>query len=256
MDTPEIAVIVIMAVGLVVWVGEPLVRGRRVRDAAEDARRDAIERLILQKETLYTAIRDLDFDHQTGKVDAEDHAVLRHQMEEEAAVVLRDLDLADPSADIDFAAEQHILAYRQKEGRCGTRFRADMPRLRDRTGGRRVPLSHLQPGRETRWDIAACTCSVARFLSLFPVFGCPHHINFSWIAGSLLLATGAVLVCVVSGWVWAEGHGSIGGVVQSAGRAVGSHRIMLIRFGPENDVQRTPGETDAQGGLPLPESAD
>lgn len=115
MDTPEIAVIVIMAVGLVVWVGEPLVRGRRVRDAAEDARRDAIERLILQKETLYTAIRDLDFDHQTGKVDAEDHAVLRHQMEEEAAVVLRDLDLADPSADIDFAAEQHILAYRQKE---------------------------------------------------------------------------------------------------------------------------------------------
>ena len=75
----------------------------------------------------------------------------------------------------------------------------------------------------------------------------PHHINFSRIAGSLLLATGAVLVCVVSGWVWAEGHGSIGGVVQSAGRAVGSHRIMLIRFGPENDVQRTPGETDAQG---------
>ena len=24
---------------------------------------------------------------------------------------------------------------------------------------------------------------------------------------------------------------------------------MLIRFGPENDVQRTPGETDAQGGF-------
>ena len=115
MDTADIAVIVIMAVGLVVWVGEPLIRSRRVRDAAEDARRDAIERLILQKETLYTAIRDLDFDHQTGKVDAEDHAVLRRQMEEEAAVVLLDLDLADPSADIDFAAEQHILAYRRKE---------------------------------------------------------------------------------------------------------------------------------------------
>ena len=115
MNTVDIAVIVIMAVGLVVWVGEPLVRVRRVRDAAEDARSDSIERLRLQKETLYTAIRDLDFDHQTGKVEAEDHAVLRRQMEEEAAVVLRDLDLADPSADIDFAAEQHILAYRRKE---------------------------------------------------------------------------------------------------------------------------------------------
>ena len=115
MNAADIAVIVIMAVGLVVWVGEPLVRGRRVRDAAEDALSDSIERLRLQKETIYTAIRDLDFDHQTGKVEAEDHAVLRREMEEEAAVVLRDLDLADPSADIDFAAEQHILAYRRKE---------------------------------------------------------------------------------------------------------------------------------------------
>ena len=115
MITADIAVIVIMAVGLVAWVGEPLVRRRRVPDAAVDARSDAIERLVLQRETLYTAIRDLDFDHQTGKVDADDHAVLRRQMEEEAAGVLRDLDLADPTADIDFAAEQHILAYRQKE---------------------------------------------------------------------------------------------------------------------------------------------
>ena len=115
MNAADIAVIVIMAVGLVVWVGEPLVRVRWVRDAAEDARSDSIERLRLQKETLYMAIRDLDFDHQTGKVEAEDHAVLRRQMEEDAAVVLRDLDLADPSADIDFAAEQHILAYRRKE---------------------------------------------------------------------------------------------------------------------------------------------
>ena len=115
MNAADVAVIVIMAVGLVVWVGEPIVRGRWVRDAAEDARSDSIERLKLHKETLYTAIRDLDFDHQTGKVDAEDHAVLRRQMEEEAAIVLRDLDMADPSADIDFAAEQHILAYRRKE---------------------------------------------------------------------------------------------------------------------------------------------
>ena len=138
MNAADIAVIVIMAIGLVVWVGEPLVRRRHVRDAAEDARNDAIERLVLQKETLYTAIRDLDFDHQTGKVDAEDHAVLRRQMEEEAAVVLHDLDMADPSADIDFAAEQHILAYRQKEDAelvsepscpaCATRLAADAAR--------------------------------------------------------------------------------------------------------------------------------
>ena len=98
--------------------------------------------------TLYTAIRDLDFDHQTGKVDAEDHAVLRRQMEEEAAVVLRDLDLADPSADIDFAAEQHILAYRQKEVAATPVFRPYVRGVRDDAGGRRGLLFHLRPGRQ------------------------------------------------------------------------------------------------------------
>lgn len=108
-------VIVVMAFGLVVWVAEPLVRRGRMQETAADAQGDVIERLTLQKETLYTAIRDLDFDHQTGKVDAEDHAVLRRQMEAEAADVLRQLDLADPLADLDLVAEQQILAYRQKE---------------------------------------------------------------------------------------------------------------------------------------------
>ena len=55
------------------------------------------------------------------------------------------------------------------------------------------------------------------------------------------------MLALLPGRVWAQGEGSIGGVVQSAGQAVASHRIMLIRFGPDNDVQRTPGETDAQG---------
>ena len=115
MNAVDMVVIVVMAIGLVVWVGEPLVRRGRMRETAADAQGDVIERLTLQKETLYTAIRDLDFDHQTGKVDAEDHAVLRRQMEAEAADVLRQLDLADPLADLDLLAEQQILAYRQHE---------------------------------------------------------------------------------------------------------------------------------------------
>ena len=75
----------------------------------------------------------------------------------------------------------------------------------------------------------------------------PLRRNFSPIAGSFVLVLGLMLVAAVPGWVWADGHGSIGGIVRSGEQVVGAHRIMLIRFGPDNDVQRTPGETDAQG---------
>ncbi len=43
--------------------------------------------------------------------------------------------------------------------------------------------------------------------------------------------------------------GRIEGVVQQAGKAIANHRIMLIRFGPGQEVNRTPGETDAEGGF-------
>lgn len=45
----------------------------------------------------------------------------------------------------------------------------------------------------------------------------------------------------------AQERGSIRGVIQRAGKGIATHRIMLIRFGPHSDVQRTPGQTDADG---------
>ena len=75
----------------------------------------------------------------------------------------------------------------------------------------------------------------------------PLHWNFSRAANYFVLATVLMLVSLLPGRVLAQEQGSIGGVVRSAGETVASHRIMLIRFGPNNDVQRTPGETDPEG---------
>src|SRR5262249_32044086 len=50
-------------------------------------------------------------------------------------------------------------------------------------------------------------------------------------------------------WGSAEEQGSISGVIQREGRGVPAHRIMLIRRGPQQEVQRTPGQTDAHGGF-------
>ncbi len=70
--------------------------------------------LLRQKDTLYTAIRDLVFDFQTGKVDQQDYVELRQQLEREAVQVLRLLDTSDPGAVLDAALEQHIARLRQR----------------------------------------------------------------------------------------------------------------------------------------------
>lgn len=61
---------------------------------------------------------------------------------------------------------------------------------------------------------------------------------------------------VLSSVFWPLGHlptscaaaaGTIRGVVQREGHNLPEQRMMLIRFGPHQEVQRTPGQTDAQG---------
>jgi len=73
MTAIDIAVICLMAICLVVGVGEPLARRRLYSMRGAEGDNDT-ERLLLQKEMLYGAIRDLDFDFQTGKVDQKDYA--------------------------------------------------------------------------------------------------------------------------------------------------------------------------------------
>ena len=60
------------------------------------------------------------------------------------------------------------------------------------------------------------------------------------------------LICSAQ-WGWlprigrTEGVGRIRGVIQREGKGFAGQRIMLIRFGPNQDVQRFPGQTDAEG---------
>jgi hypothetical protein len=54
---------------------------------------------------------------------------------------------------------------------------------------------------------------------------------------------------IVTDLAWTATSGRIEGVVKQAGKALANHRIMLIRFGPGQEVDRTPGDTDAEGGF-------
>jgi hypothetical protein len=106
MTVIDIAVICLMALCVVIGVGEPLARRWSYREHGHESGADT-ERLLLQKEMLYGAIRDLDFDFQTGKVDQKDYAELRQQLEREAVQILRQIDATDPEI------EQQVLALRR-----------------------------------------------------------------------------------------------------------------------------------------------
>lgn len=112
MLTLDVVVMILMAVGLVVFLGEPLVR-RHASDLRQSSSERELEQLTLQKETLYTAIYDLDFDYHTGKVDQHDYTELRHDLEEEAIQTLRQLDAVDPMAALDGELERQIAVLRQ-----------------------------------------------------------------------------------------------------------------------------------------------
>lgn len=86
----DLVVIGLIAVGVVLWVGEPFIR--RVRAPERLATTEEKASLLLHKEVLYTAIYDLAFDFQTGKVDESDYTALRRDLESEAIQVLQSLD--------------------------------------------------------------------------------------------------------------------------------------------------------------------
>ena len=62
---------------------EPSVRERKRKALAEE------------KERLIGALRDLDHDHRTGKLDDADHATLTARLKQQAAEVLKDIDVND-----------------------------------------------------------------------------------------------------------------------------------------------------------------
>ncbi len=84
-----------IAMLVVAFVAAPffLLTGRSPE--AESKRADpsqALAELLAEKETIYAAIQELDFDLKSGKLSPEDHEALRQRYEAAAAAVLRRID--------------------------------------------------------------------------------------------------------------------------------------------------------------------
>ncbi len=113
-----------------VWVGLPLLRrqsARKTDDALVEKQRD---RLALLYERILTNVRDLDEDHSTGKMNADDYEREREEWVQRGVEVLKALDelgghrplareafvttAAEAEEAVDDAIEAAIAAYRGK----------------------------------------------------------------------------------------------------------------------------------------------
>jgi len=89
-----IGLIVILAVGI--YVGLPILRARSAargpRAGHRTAREDRLTELATRKEAALAAIKDIEFDHQMGKLSAEDFRALRDRYKAEAIALLKAID--------------------------------------------------------------------------------------------------------------------------------------------------------------------
>ena len=87
-----LALIVLIA-AVAIWVLLPLASSPRADPLAVP---DEAAELEARREQLLLALQDLDFEMQTGKLSAEDHATLRARLQAEAVEVMRLLEESQP----------------------------------------------------------------------------------------------------------------------------------------------------------------
>jgi hypothetical protein len=91
------AILIALGIALVAvaFVAAPFFFGGRAgtRSAAADEQASFdLQELMAEKETVYAAIQELDFDFKAGKLSREDHHGLRERHEERAATLLKAID--------------------------------------------------------------------------------------------------------------------------------------------------------------------
>jgi hypothetical protein len=126
MDVIALMVGLAIAAGLVAFVSRPLRQARR-----DDIAESRLDTLTARYESLLTQLRELDFDHVTGKVIDADHAPLRARLVAEAAEALRQIDAIAPAPTLsesvsDESIEAAIAARRKRAPASAEALDADL----------------------------------------------------------------------------------------------------------------------------------
>ena len=106
----------LLGVSALFFTLEPLFRRRTVTTSSSDHRLvDMYEDLLAEKEGIYTALKEIEFDRDIGKISEEDYLALKRQYEEKAVTLLRSLDELSPLQQaVSKEIEREIAAFRQQ----------------------------------------------------------------------------------------------------------------------------------------------
>ncbi len=123
-----IAAFILIAAGVLLFVFTPLFDTRDTNTIAQISRREARRReLIEQRDMVYEAIRELDFDHRMGKVEEDDYRQTRARYTAQAVELIKSLDKVSSQTDrpapepqgISDQIESEIADIRRTKGKRG-----------------------------------------------------------------------------------------------------------------------------------------
>ncbi|HEB12850.1 MAG TPA: zinc ribbon domain-containing protein [Actinobacteria bacterium] len=95
MSENEIIPLLIMAAmltGVAIYVSQPLLRARSENLYVDDFEETPLQPLLVRKDLIYSAIKELEFDYNTGKLSNDDYNDLREKYATQAAEVLKEID--------------------------------------------------------------------------------------------------------------------------------------------------------------------
>lgn len=103
------------------YVLYPLLRRPSRAEQLEAKLNGAVGSLQEQRDAIYAALKELDFDFQTGKLSSEDYESLRHQYRQRAVAILQQIDDVQKKGALDYELEAEIQIARARQRQRGAR---------------------------------------------------------------------------------------------------------------------------------------
>lgn len=82
---------IFMVIAVLAAIGYPLF-AQSATHAGTVSEGDEYHKLLYAREAAYLALKDLEFDYKTGKLDEDDYRQLKHRYEGEAVAILKRID--------------------------------------------------------------------------------------------------------------------------------------------------------------------